>query len=133
METSGYLVSPATELSARMKDGKYHFYSGNAGFMVDTDRNTTSVIYNRNGIILINCNIDGITIAGKSFIHRIVYDFVDQMVESPAGCSTNIHTRSFADRFQTFQYLYLVRAIFAVAFCVFSTHIFLHFTAKGQN
>ena len=82
MKSAGYLVSPTAEFTARMQNGKYHFHRRDAGFMVDPHRNTTSIINNRNGIILINCNINGITITRQGFIHCIVYNLVNQMVKA---------------------------------------------------
>ena len=80
--------------------------------MVDTDRNTSSVINNGNGIIRINRNLNRITKARKRFIHRIIYNFINQMVQTSAGGSSDIHTGTFSDRFQSLQNLNLVGAVF---------------------
>ena len=48
MKSSGYFVSSTTKLSTCMKDSKYDFYCRKSCFVIDSDRNTTPVIYNRN-------------------------------------------------------------------------------------
>ena len=111
MQTTGYLVSSTAEFTAGMKNSKYHFYSRKSCFVVDSDRNTSSVIHNGNGIILINCYNNLITITGQGFIYGIIYNLIHQMMQSSAGSSTNVHTRSFSNCFETFQNLYLVSSI----------------------
>src|SRR5699024_10045850 len=61
MKAAGYLVSPASKLSTRMENGKYHLYCRNSCFMIDPHRDTSSVIYNCDRIILIDRHINGIT------------------------------------------------------------------------
>src|SRR5699024_8545221 len=48
VKAAGYLVAPASELSSCMKDRKYYLYGRNSGFVVDSHRDTSSVIYNCN-------------------------------------------------------------------------------------
>ena len=48
--------------------------------MIDTDRNTSTVIYNGNRIIFIDKNTDFRTITGKRFINGIVYYFIYKMM-----------------------------------------------------
>ena len=52
MKTTGYLVSSTTEFTARMQNGKYNFNRRNTCFMIDTNRNTTSVINDCYGCLL---------------------------------------------------------------------------------
>ena len=112
VKTSGYLVPSTAKLSSCMKDGEYNFHGRNPRFVVDSHRDTPSVIYDGNGIIFLNFDIDYITKSRKCLIHCIIYDLVDQMVKSADGCTSDVHTRSFSDRFQTFQYLDLICSVF---------------------
>ena len=120
MKAAGYLVSPASKLSTRMENGKYHLYCRNACFMIDPHRDTSSVIYNCDRIILIDRHINSITKTSQSFIHRIVYDLVDQVMKTSGRGTSNIHTRPFSYRFQAFQNLDLVGAVLCIHFC---THV----------
>ena len=54
VKTTGYLVPSASKFTAGMKNGKYYFYSRNPCFMIDSYRNTTSVIYNCDRVVRIN-------------------------------------------------------------------------------
>ena len=118
METTGYFVSSTAEFTAGMKNGKNNFNCRDSCFMIDTYRNTTSVIDNCNGIIRIDHNLNFRTKSSKCFINRIVYDLINQMMKTSAGCTSDIHTRSLSYGFQTFQNLDLIRSVF----CIFSTH-----------
>ena len=69
MQTTGNLISPTAEFTTGMKNSKYNFYSRNTCFMVDPYRNSTSVIFNRDRIILINRHVNCITKTCKSFIY----------------------------------------------------------------
>ena len=112
VQTTGYLVSPTAEFTAGMQDRKYDLYRRNTCFVVDTYGNSTSIINNGDGIVFIDGYVNGITESCQCLIYRIVYDLVYQMVQSSAGCGTNIHSRTLSYSFQTFQYLNLIRAIF---------------------
>ena len=113
MKTSGYFISPTAKFTAGMKNCKYNFNSRFTGFMINTGRNTTTIIHNSNRIILINSYFNGITISCQGFIHGIVYNFIYKMMKTSDRSTTNIHTRSFTNCFKTFQYLDLIRSIFS--------------------
>ena len=112
VQTTGYLVSPTAKLTAGMQNRKYDFYCRDTCFVIDAYRNSSSVINNGDGIVFIDGYINGITESCQCFIHRIVYDLIYQMMQSSAGCGTNIHSRTLSYSFQTFQYLNLIRAVF---------------------
>ena len=58
VETTGYLVPSTAKLTTRMKDGKYNLDCRYSGLVVDTNRDTSSVISYCNGIIRIDDNLD---------------------------------------------------------------------------
>ncbi len=49
-------------------------------------RNSTTIIFDSNRIISVNCNINIITIAGQCFINRIINNFINQMMKTLYGC-----------------------------------------------
>ena len=59
------------------------------------------------------------TISSQRLINRIIYYLIDQMMKSSYRCTSNIHTRSFTNSFQSFQNLDLVRAVL----CILSAHL----------
>ena len=58
MKATGYFVPSAAKFTTRMKDGKYNFYCRYSCFMVNSYRNTSSVINYCNGIIRIDSYLD---------------------------------------------------------------------------
>ena len=120
VKTTGYLVPSASKFTAGMKNGKYYFYSRNPCFMIDSYRNTTSVIYNCDRVVRINNYLNLCTKSCQCFINRIIYNLINQMMKTSAGCTSDIHTWSLSYGFQTFQNLDLIRSVF----CIFSAHFF---------
>ena len=80
VQTAGNLISSTAEFTACVKDRKYHLNCGTSGLLLNVNGDTTSVIHNRYGIILIDVNLDLTAVTGKGFINRIVHDLIDQMV-----------------------------------------------------
>ena len=58
MKSTGYFVSSTAKFTTRMKNGKYNFYCRYSCFMVNSYRNTSSVINYCNGIIRIDSYLD---------------------------------------------------------------------------
>ena len=83
MQTTGYFISSAAEFTAGMKDCKYNFHCRKSCFMINSNRNTTSIIYDSDCIIRINLYLNCITISCKCFIHRIIYNLIYEMMKSP--------------------------------------------------
>ena len=112
MQTAGYLVSPTTEFAAGMKDRKDNLYRRNTGFFLNADRNAATIIQYRDGIVFMDRDVNSVTVTGQSFIYRIIYNLINQVMKSPGRSAANIHTRSLPDRFQPFQDLNLVCSVF---------------------
>ena len=107
VKASGNLISSAAEFTAGMKHSKNNLNCRYTCLGVKINRHSTSVIDNGDGIVLIYLYLNGSTESCQGFIDGVVYDLIDQMMKSSVGCRSNIHTRSFADCFQSLQNLYL--------------------------
>ena len=70
------------------------------------DRNTTSVIFHRTGAICLKGHPYFITGTCQMLIHGIVDNLINQVVESFGRCTSDIHSRTFPDRFKPLQYRY---------------------------
>ena len=116
METPGYLISSAAEFTAGMEHGMNHFHCGDSHLRMDINRHASSIVFHHNGIILLDGNMDILTVASKCFVDTVVYDFVNQVVQTSRAGGTDIHPWSLTNCFQTFQNLYLRRIILAVHF-----------------
>ena len=56
-----------------------------------------------------------IAVTRKRFVDRVVNDFVDEMMQTALRRTADIHTRTFADGFESFEDLDLIRAVLNVA------------------
>ncbi len=71
--------------------------------MVDSDRNSTSIICDSNGIIRIDRYVNGITESCQRLIHGIVDD-LPQAMHKPLGIrGTDVHARTLAYRVEPFE------------------------------
>src|SRR6266700_4659543 len=48
-------------------------------------------------------HLDGVTVSGKSFVYGVVDDFINQMMKTHITGRTDVHCRSFANRFSSFK------------------------------
>ena len=82
VKTSGYLISPAAELAAGMKNGKDHLHGRDAFFLVYAHRDASSVVPHGDGIILVDKYFNGIAVSCQSFVDGVIDNLVYQMVEA---------------------------------------------------
>ena len=82
VKTSGYLISPASELAAGMKYGKYDLHRRESCLVIDPHRNPPAVIHNRYRIILIDRYKYGIAKTSQGFIYRVIHNLVHKMMKS---------------------------------------------------
>ena len=57
-------------------------------------RNTTSVILYCDGVVLVDGNLDVVAITGERFVDGVVYNFVNQVMESLDTNVADIHGRT---------------------------------------
>ncbi|MNR26879.1 hypothetical protein D3C85_1441200 [compost metagenome] len=81
MQTSRFLVTGSTELSACMQDRKYDLRCRNTGLM-HARRNTAAIILNSNRLIFMYRDINFGTMLRQMLIDCIIYDFPDQMMKT---------------------------------------------------
>ena len=111
MKTAGYFITAISELTTCVKDGKYNLYCRKSCFFLDIYRNSTSIINYGNGIVRINGHINGIAVSCQRLIHCVIYDLINQMMESAGRCAANIHTWALSYRLKSFQNLNLICSV----------------------
>ena len=111
VKTSGYLISTATEFSARVKYGINHLRRRYTLFWVDSRRNTASVILYGNTVSLVYSNGYLIAKARKSLVNRVIHYLVNKVMKSADRGSTYIHTRTLSYRLKSLKNLYLIFVI----------------------
>ena len=94
-----------------MEHREYNLQCRLSGLGLNAGGNTTTVILDGNDITLPNFYLDMITISSQRFINGVVYNLIDQVVQSCCGLRTNIHTRALSDCFQSLQHLNLIGAV----------------------
>ena len=102
MKTAGGFVCLAVELSAGMKGCKDYSLCGNS-LLMHAYRDSSTVITNGTGAILSQCYPYILGISRQMLIHRIVQDFVDEVIETSGTYGTDVHTGSHSDRFKSLQ------------------------------
>jgi len=112
MQTTRNFISTTAKFPPCMQYGEYHFQCRNTFLMMNTHRNTTSIIFYGYRVILINGNHNFCTIPSQSLVNGIIHNFIYQMMQSFFAGRTNIHTGAFSNRFQPFQHLDLTFIIF---------------------
>ena len=111
VQASRYLVSAAAEFSAGMKHRKYDLKRGYAHFMMNSYRDTSSVVLNSHGAVFKKLNNYCIADACKSFVNTVVYDLINKVVQASLACASDIHTRTFAHGLQAVKHLYGVLVV----------------------
>ena len=102
MQTTAGLVGGIIEFTAGMKSREYQALRTDS-FFVHSHGNTTSVVFYRGGAIRFQSYFYRIAVSGQMLVHRVIYDLVDQVVQTLGGDTADIHSGSLSYRFQTFQ------------------------------
>ena len=111
MQTTGNLIPFAAELTASVKDGEHNLNGWNFFLRVLVNGNTAAIVNNSDGVVLMDGNLDVVTIASKSFIYCVVNNLVHQMVKAARTGRANVHTRALAHCFKAFQDLNVLAAV----------------------
>ena len=69
VKTAGYLISSASEFTAGMKHCKYDLHCRKSCLMIDSHRDSPSVVTDSNGIIFVYINLDFIAVSCKCLIY----------------------------------------------------------------
>ena len=107
VQTSGDLIAAAAEFAAGMEHGKRNLERGFARLRVDVNGDTASVIYNGNGVIVMDGHIDMRAIACHRFVDSIIHYFVNEVMQAPLIGRADVHARTAAYCLKPFQNLYL--------------------------
>ena len=113
VEAAGHLVAAAAEFTAGVEHSVNHLESGPPGLGLDIHGNTAAVILYANSTISLHGDIS--TVARQSFVDGVVYDLIDQVMQTAFRGGTDIHARTLAHSLQPFEHLDL-RSVVLVAF-----------------
>jgi hypothetical protein len=54
-------------------------------------RDPTAVVFDRDGVVFVDDDVDGVAVPAHGLIYRVVDYFVDQVVEPPGTHVANVH------------------------------------------
>ena len=111
VQSAGNFVGGVIELSAGMQLRENNFGRRLAFFRHDFCGNTATVIDDSYGIIDMNDNVNFGTESRKSFVNRVVDDFVNEVVQSIDSRRTDVHGGPLANRLQSLQNFDVFRSV----------------------
>ena len=119
VQTAGGLVGFAGEFAARVKGAEDHLQRGFVReFRVRVRGDTAAVVADSDGIVGVKLNLNPVGVACDRFVHGVVEDFGDHMVERPFVRAANVHAGAFAHRFQPFEDFNTVGVVVIRAFAL---------------
>ena len=99
VKTAAGFICLIVKLAARMKGGKNDSGCRNA-FLVHFHRNPSSIVLYSAGTVLFQFHPDLRAKASQMLVHCIIYNLIDQMVQSLGTNAAYVHTRPLADGLQ---------------------------------
>ena len=115
VQAAGDFVAVVVELAARVQYGHDDFGGGASFFRVDAGGHTAPVVCHADGIVGMDGYGDFVAMSGERFVNGVVEHLEHHVVQAAAVLRVaDIHTGAFAYRFQAFQHLYAVGAVFFV-------------------
>ena len=103
VQTTADLVGTLIELTTRVQYGHNHLERTLVQLLMFVYWDTTSVVLNGNGVVVVYGYFDMAAIACHSLVDRVVYCLVDEVVKSFFAYVANIHRRAFAHCFKSFE------------------------------
>ena len=105
VKTTGHLVGFGVKLSACMKHRQHNFRCGSVLSGVHRGWNSSTVVFDRDGTILVNFNLNEVAIARQGFIDGVVHHLVDAVMEPAFTGVADVHGGAHSNRFQSFKNL----------------------------
>ena len=102
MQASAGLICRIVKFSSGMECRKYQPGCRHSLFM-HPHRDTTAVIIHCGRAVRLQRYLDPVTETGQMFIHRVIHDLIDQMIQSLGGHAAYLHTRTLPHCLQAFQ------------------------------
>ena len=115
MEPTACFISRIVKFTTCMKCRKYQTFRRHP-FLMHIHRNSPAIICYRTGTIFFQHHMDLTAVSCQMLIHCVINNLINQMIQSFSRDTSDIHTRTFADCFQSFQNRYAPRII-SFLFC----------------
>ena len=125
VQAAGDLVASAAEFAARVQHGVHDLQRGLARLRLNVHGDAAAVVGDGDGIALVDGHGDVPAVARQRFIHGVVHDLIDQMVQTRHTGRADVHAGPLSDRLQPFEHLNLTGVIFGLDNILFQqiTHL----------
>ena len=116
VQTTGNGVAAAAKLTASVQHGHNDLNGGLVLGGVLIHGNAAAVVLYANSAVSLNGHVNFGGVAGERFVDRVIYDLVDQVVQTALSGRANVHAGALANRFQTFQHGNIGCTVFMLLF-----------------
>src|ERR1700683_3276887 len=103
VQAAGNFVGVAVEFSAGVQDGHDDFGGGLFFGGVHVHGNAAAVVNYSDAVVFVHSDVDLVAEYGHGFVHGIVRNFPDQVMQSHFAGGTDVHRGTFADGFDAAQ------------------------------
>ena len=104
VEAAGHLVSAAVaELAAGVEDGQHDLERRLALLLHRVDRDAAPVVDDRDRVVGVDRDLDGVAEAGERLVDGVVDDLVDQVVQAARTGRADVHAGPLAHGLETLQ------------------------------
>ena len=69
-----------------------------------SNRNTTSIVFHSDAVVLTNADADFIAVAGKGFVDTVIDNFKNKMMQRGTVDTSNVHAGTKPYCFESFQH-----------------------------
>ncbi len=112
VQAAGGGIGLVREFAARVERGHDDFEGGFPGeFRVGVDRDAAAIVGDGQVAVIGQLDLDPVGEARDGFVHGVVEDFGEEVVEGALVGAADIHAGTFADRFEAFQDLDILGGI----------------------
>ena len=99
VQAAGNFVGVAIEFSAGVQHGHDDFGGGLFFRGVHVHGNAAAVVDHGDAVVVVHGDVDFVAVAGHRFVHGIVDDFPDEMVQAHFAGGTDVHRGTLANGF----------------------------------
>ena len=98
MQTAGNFVGIAVKFAACMQLGHDNLSRRNTFFFVDINRNSATIVRDRNAVVSINFDAHMVSMTGQRLINSVVDNLIHHMMQPAAIIGVaNVHSRTFSN------------------------------------
>ena len=126
VQTAGNFVGVAVEFSAGVQHGHDDFGGGLLFGGVHVHGNAAAVVDHGDAVVVVHGDVDFVAIAGHGFVHRVVDDFPDEMMQTHFAGRADVHRGAHAHGFESAENFDRCRVVLMATFtgdCFFIAHL----------